>query len=45
MPFITKQPYESEEKFISRCMGNAQMVREFPDEEQRAAVCYKIFRK
>lgn len=45
MPIVIKQPHESEEKFIARCMGNAQMVREFPDEEQRAAVCYEIFRR
>lgn len=31
---------ESEDVFISRCMGDDQMVKEFPDQDQRAAVCY-----
>ena len=35
---------ESEDEFISRCMGDADMNKEFPDQEQRAAVCYSQWR-
>lgn len=31
---------ENEQEFISRCMGDDKMNSEFPDQEQRAAVCY-----
>lgn len=31
---------DTEEKFISRCMGSNKMVDEFPDNSQRAAICY-----
>ena len=30
---------ESEDEFISRCMGDDQMNKEFPDQDQRYAVC------
>jgi hypothetical protein len=33
---------EDENTFISRCMGD--LNTEFPDESQRAAVCYKSWR-
>lgn len=33
------QANESAEDFISRCMGNDTMVAEYPDQDQRAAVC------
>jgi hypothetical protein len=35
---------ESEDEFISKCMGNSTMVSDFPDQSQRAAVCYKAWR-
>jgi hypothetical protein len=39
--FVLPKPAgESEDEFISRCMGDSQMLKEFPDQEQRAAVCY-----
>lgn len=31
---------ETENEFISRCMGSDKMNSEYPDETQRAAVCY-----
>jgi hypothetical protein len=31
---------ETEEEFVSRCMGNTDMNNEFPEQDQRAAVCY-----
>ncbi len=36
---------ENESEFVSRCMGDNTMQSEFPDEQQRAAVCYAQFRK
>lgn len=30
---------ETKDQYISRCMGNEEMVDSFPDESQRAAVC------
>jgi hypothetical protein len=31
---------ETQDEFISRCMGDPTMLKEFPKEGQRAAVCY-----
>jgi hypothetical protein len=43
--FVLPKPSgESEDEFISRCMGDSTMNKEFPDEKQRAAVCYGQWR-
>jgi len=34
---------ETRKKFISRCMGDEQSVKDFPDPSQRNAVCNSIF--
>lgn len=34
-----KKPNESREDFLTRCMSDSEMNREFPDNEQRYAVC------
>jgi rRNA maturation endonuclease Nob1 len=41
------KPKKSEEqkKFVSRCVGDSSMVKEFPDQKQRAAVCYSQFKR
>lgn len=31
---------ENQQSFIDRCMGDDRMLTEFPDQKQRAAVCY-----
>jgi hypothetical protein len=36
---------ESENDFIGRCMGSDTMIAEFPDPEQRSAVCYTQLRE
>jgi len=36
---------EGQDAFISRCMGDSVMNKEFPDQKQRAAVCYSKWRK
>lgn len=35
----TKKPNETREDFLTRCMGDSQMNTEFPDNQQRYAVC------
>lgn len=39
MPLPEKNPNETKEEFITRCMGTAKMVEEYPDGPQRFAVC------
>ena len=41
--FVYPTPLESEDEFISRCMGDSKMNSEFPDQDQRAAVCYSYW--
>jgi hypothetical protein len=31
---------DTEQEFIGRCMGDKKTINEFPDEQQRLAVCY-----
>lgn len=45
MPIPTPNDGESRDDFISRCMGNDTMVDDYPDNEQRAAVCYSQWRE
>ena len=42
--FVYPEAGENEDEFISRCMGSSEMVGEFPDQSQRAAVCYSYLR-
>ncbi len=44
MPLPTPNKDESQDDFISRCMGNPTMKSEFPDHEQRTAVCFSQWR-
>jgi len=45
MPLPTPNSGESEQAFISRCMGNDTMNADFPEQDQRSAVCYRQWRK
>jgi hypothetical protein len=36
---------ETQEEFVGRCMGNSVMNTDYPDQKQRAAVCYSQWRK
>ncbi len=36
---------EKKSEFISRCMGNPTMNEDFPENAQRAAVCYSQWEK
>jgi len=39
MPLPQKGEKESRKDFMSRCMGDEKVKKEFPDQSQRAAVC------
>lgn len=43
MPLPTRQPNESEDNFLDRCIINPEMETEFPDIEQRIAVCHSLY--
>ncbi len=45
MPLLKPKLEEPRDKFVSRCMSSAQMKKEFPNKEQRLAVCFSQFRK
>jgi len=36
---------EKQSKFMSRCMGDRIMKKEYPDTKQRVAVCFSSWRK
>lgn len=44
MPLPTPQSGETEDNFMSRCMSDETVAGEFPDQDQRAAVCLQTFR-
>jgi len=41
--FVKPTANETKDEFISRCMGDSKMLAEFPNERQRAAVCYSYY--
>lgn len=45
MPIPSPRKGESQDKFISRCMGDSVMNKEFPEQKQRAAVCFSTWRE
>ena len=45
MPIPSPKGPEEKNKFISRCMGDKVMKKEFPDNEQRVAVCLSKYKK
>jgi hypothetical protein len=45
MPLILPKKSEKQGDFVSRCMGDETMNKDFPDQKQRAAVCYSQFKK
>lgn len=45
MPLPSPNKDEKEKVFISRCIGNPATVEEFPEQEERVAVCYSQWRK
>lgn len=46
MPIPTpNKKTETKSEFVSRCMGDSTMNKEFPDQSQRAAICYRQWSK
>jgi hypothetical protein len=45
MPLPTPKKGQDKKDFVNICMDNLKMVKEFPDDEQRAAVCYSQWEK
>lgn len=43
--FVKVKPGESESDYVGRCMGSQDMVNEFPDQDQRSAVCYSTWER
>ena len=39
MPIPTPKPTETQKDFIKRCMGDSAMISEYPQTDQRFAVC------
>jgi len=45
MPIPKPKKYERKKKFISRCMKNKVMKKDYPKLKQRFAVCYSTWKK
>jgi hypothetical protein len=45
MPIPEPKKSEKQNDFVSRCMDDETMNKEFPDQKQRTAVCYSQFKK
>jgi hypothetical protein len=45
MPIPKPKQNEDSQKFVSRCMGNETMKKEYPDQKQRVAICLGQTRK
>jgi len=45
MPLPSPNPEEQQDDFVARCMGHDAMNQEYPDQTQRAAVCYSQWQR
>ena len=45
MPIPSKRSDEDKQKFVSRCMSDSVMKKEYPDTQQRVAICLSQSRK
>ena len=45
MPIPTPKPTEDRKEFISRCLADPVMVKEYPNKDQRLAICAVQYRK
>lgn len=45
MPLPNPKKDEKRDEFVSRCMSDDGMGKEFPKDKQRVAVCYSIYKK
>lgn len=44
MPLPTPKKNQEEDSFMQDCMGDPTMNKDFKDQKQRVAVCYRQFR-
>ena len=45
MPLPKPKKNEQQSEFVSKCMGDEMMNTDFPEQKQRAAVCYSQFKR
>ncbi len=45
MPLPKPSKKEKEKEFVSRCMADDMMNKDYKDQKQRAAVCYSQFKR
>lgn len=45
MPLPKPRKNEKQSEFVSKCMGDPTMNKDFPQQKQRAAVCYSQFKR
>jgi hypothetical protein len=43
MPIPTPKKNQEEDQFIASCMSSETMLKEYPNQKQRAAICYSQF--
>ena len=43
MPLPQPKPNELREDFVDRCVANIDMILEFPEADQRMAICYNLY--
>jgi hypothetical protein len=44
MPIPTPKKNQEEDSFMQDCMGDPAMNKDYKDQKQRAAICYRQFR-
>ncbi|MEY4333327.1 MAG: hypothetical protein RLZZ196_2070 [Bacteroidota bacterium] len=44
MPIPTPKKNQEEDQFMQDCMGDPVMNKDYKDQKQRAAICYRQFR-
>ena len=45
MPLPTPKKNQEENDFIASCMGSETMNKEYPNQKQRAAICYSQYKR
>lgn len=45
MPLPNPNPSEKQNDFVSRCMSSSIMNSDYPDQKQRAVICYSQYKK
>jgi hypothetical protein len=43
MPLPSPKSNEDKKEFVNKCMDDSVMLKEFPNDKQRAAVCYSQY--